>query len=144
MEFVERLPRFVDGTAAGEHRYRTPQDTQPVRADQRLTRRRHALFGSIERSNDSAGELGRFQLEAIVHFLWQAGPGFARWNQPLNRWMDTLCVAARSAQFFASKRGFMPNLCLALVVSSERCHPLNAVTNARFLSYAGLPVPGSL
>jgi hypothetical protein len=106
--------------------------------------RRHALFGSIERGNDSAGELGRFQWEAIVRFLWQAGPGFARWNQPLNRWMGTLCVAARSAQFFASKRRFMPNLWLALVVSSERCHPLNAVTDARFLSYAGPPVPGPL
>ena len=105
----------------------------------RLTRQRHALFGSIERSNDSAGELGRFQWKAIVHFLWQAGPGFARWNQPLNRWMGTLCVAARSAQFFASKRGFMPNLWLALVVSSERCH-----LTARFLSYAGPPVPGPL
>ena len=99
-----------------------PKILNQFRADQRLTRQRHALFGSIERSTDSAGELGRFQLKAIVHFLWQAGPGFARWNQPLNRWMGTLCVAARSAQFFASKPGCMPNLWLALVVPSERCH----------------------
>ena len=51
-----------------------PKILNQLRADQRLTRQRHALFGSIERSNDSAGELGRFQWKAIVHFLWQAGP----------------------------------------------------------------------
>ncbi|MGA8479313.1 MAG: hypothetical protein WB696_15275 [Chthoniobacterales bacterium] len=39
------------------------------RADQCLTRQRHALFGSIERGNDAAGELGRFQLKPIAHFL---------------------------------------------------------------------------
>jgi hypothetical protein len=39
------------------------------RADQCLTRQRHALFGSIERGNDAACELGWFQLKTVSHFL---------------------------------------------------------------------------
>jgi hypothetical protein len=60
-----------------------PKTLIQFRSDQCLTRQRHALSGSIER-NEAAHELGRFQLKAIGHFLWQGGPGFTRWNQPLN------------------------------------------------------------
>jgi hypothetical protein len=42
-----------------------PKTLSQFRADQCLTRQRHALFGSIERGNDAASELRRFQLKAI-------------------------------------------------------------------------------
>jgi hypothetical protein len=54
-----------------------PKTLNQFRSDQCLTRQRHAFSGSIERSNDAALELGRFQLKAIGHFVRQAGPGFA-------------------------------------------------------------------
>jgi hypothetical protein len=81
-----------------------------------------------------AGELGRLQLKAIVRFLWQAGPGINPW---IAGWAHFALRQGRPS-FFAPKRASCQTCGLPL-----SC-PLNAVTNARFLSYAGPPAPGPL
>ena len=55
------LPRCADGTAAGpsiSSTARRSASSAPIS----LTRQRHALFGSIERGNDAARELGESKI----------------------------------------------------------------------------------
>jgi hypothetical protein len=55
------LPRCADGTAAGPSISSTPRRSTSS-APISLTRQRHALFGSIERGNDAARELGESKI----------------------------------------------------------------------------------